>query len=285
MRRDPLFAPAYTALGTPLVLCAMFNYIQPKAAWGQIQSLADKALAANPRSGPAHELLAAVATYRDWNWAEARRLYTRAAELEPGAGFDRFLYAFFLAFSGDVQGGLQSARLGRRLDPLSFLGFLTEGTMLAWTGDFDAALPLAMRPIELDPQFPEGYHIAGYVCLGQGNYVRAAELLAQSVELSHRGAWPTAKLGIALVNLGRRDEALALLAELEQRANEATMSAPAVATLHLHLGNRDEFYRWLIRGVDERDPFALCLHHEFLWKPARQEPEFQALLRRVGLAS
>jgi eukaryotic-like serine/threonine-protein kinase len=283
MRRDPRFAPAYTTLGAPLVLFAMFNYIHPKAAWEQIQLLADKALAANPRSGPAHELLAAVATYRDWNWAEAKRLYARAAELEPGAGFDRFLYAFFLAFSGDVQGGLQSARLGRRLDPLNVLGFLTESVMHAWCGDFDAALPLALRPIELDPQFPEGYHIAGYLYLGRKEYAQALEILLQAVEKSHRGAWPMAKLGCALVGLGRHDEARVLLAELEQRAHEATMSAPAVATLHLHLGNRDEFYRWINRGIDERDPFALSLASEFLWNPARHDPEFQTLLRRVGL--
>lgn len=62
------------------------------------------------------------------------------------------------------------------------------------------------------------------------------------------------------------------------------MSAPAVATLHLHLGDRAAFYRWMNRGIDERDPFALSLGSEFLWGPARHEPEFQTLLRRVGLA-
>jgi len=40
------------------------------------------------------------------------------------------------------------------------------------------------------------------------------------------------------------------------------------------------------RGLagDHRDPFALNLRREFLWDPARQEPEFQTLLGRVGLA-
>jgi tetratricopeptide (TPR) repeat protein len=163
------------------------------------------------------------------------------------------------------------------------LGFLTESVMLAWLGDFDAALPIAMRPIELDPQFPEGYHISGYIKLGQHDYAGAYELLTKGVETSHRGAWPMAKLGCALVGLGRRDEALALLAELEQRAHEATMSAPAVATLHLHLGNREEFYRWVNRGIDERDAFALSLSREFLWNSARNDPEFRGLLQRVGL--
>jgi hypothetical protein len=114
-------------------------------------------------------------------------------------------------------------------------------------------------------------------------YDRAVELFEKAVETSHRGAWPMAKLGCALVKLGRHDEARALLTELEQRAHEATMSAPAVATLQLYLGNRAGFYEWITRGIDERDPFALSLGREFLWDAVRHEPEFQALLRRVGL--
>ena len=284
MRRDPRFVPAYCTLGAPLVLFAMFNYIEPKSAWSQIQQLADGALAVNPRSGAAHELLAAVATYRDWNWDEAERLYARASELEPGAGFDRFLYAFYVAFSGDPRGGLEAARLGRRIDPLNVLGYLTESVMLAYLGDFEAALPLAARPTELDPQFPEGYHIKGYVLLGMKAYEPAAETLRSAVELSHRAAWPMAKLGMALAGLGRTDEARALLTELESRADgEKTMSAPAIATLQLQLGNRDAFYYWMNRGIDERDPFALSLHNEFLWDPARNDAAFDALLKRVGL--
>ena len=285
MRRDPRFVPAYYTLGAPLVLFAFFNYIEPKSTWPRIQALADNALAADPRSGQAHELLAAVATYRDWNWSEAKRLYERATELEPGAGFDRFLYAFFLAFSGDVEGGLRSAQQGRRLDPLSIMGFLTESVMLVWAGDLGAALPLADRAIELDPQFPEGYHIKGYVLLHKKDFAASARSLERAVELSHRSAWPMAKLGCALVGLGRRDEARTLLDELERRAaNEVTISAPAVATLHLHLGDHSEFYRWMSRGIDERDPFALAVGGEGLFNPARHDPEFRNLLRRVGLA-
>lgn len=285
MQRDPRFAPAYTTLGAPLLLCAMFNYIEPKTAWTRVQELADRALSVNPRSGPGHELLAAVAVYRDLNWAEAKRLYQRARELEPGAGFDRFLYAFFLSFSGDVPGALAAAQEGRRLDPLNVMGFLVESVMLAYGGNLDAALPLSRRPIELDPQFPEGYHISGYVLLGKREYAAAAEVLEKAVELSNRAAWPMAKRGLALVGLDRRDEAQAILEELERRADEDTMSFPAVATLYLALGDHDQFYRWMNRGIDARDAFALALNREYLWDPARHEPEFDALLRRVGLES
>jgi tetratricopeptide (TPR) repeat protein len=285
-RRDPRFVPAYLAMAMPLVLAAVFNYIQPKAAWARIQSTADRALSADPRSGAAHELRAAVSIYRDWDWAEAARLYERAIQLEPGAGFDRFLYAFFLTFRGDVDGALQAARAGRRLDPLSFIGFLTEALMLAYTGDFDGALALAVRPSELDPQFPEGYHIEGYLLLGMREHARALLRLERAVELSRRASWPTAKLGCALVGLGRTAEASALRDELTQRADaELTVSPSAVATLHLHLGDHASFYRWMHRGIDERDPWVLALDREFLWDSARDDPAFRELRQRVGLTA
>ena len=52
-----------------------------------------------------------------------------------------------------------------------------------------------------------------------------------------------------------------------------------MATVYLAVA----FYRWMNRGIDERDPFALSLGREFLWDAVCHEPEFQALLRRVGL--
>lgn len=284
MRRDPTFAPAYTALGGPLTLAAFFGYVEPTTAWARIQELAHRALAADPRSGTAHELLAAVAVYRDWNWDEATRLYERAAELEPGAGFDHFLHAFFLAFKGDAEAALEAARAGRRLDPLSFMGYMSEAAMLAYCGRFEEARTFSERPIELDPQFPEGYHVAGYVELGLENYERAAAHLERCVELSHRASWPVAKYGCALAGLGRLDETRALLEELEARAEtDPTICAPAVATLHLWLGDRDAFFRWMQRAYDVRDPFAIGLNGEFLWEPAYSDPRFRGLYERVGL--
>jgi tetratricopeptide (TPR) repeat protein len=157
--------------------------------------------------------------------------------------------------------------------------------VLTYAGRYPDALPLAERPIELDPQFPEGYHIAGFNLLCQYQYGPAKERLDRAVELSHRSSWPVAKCGCALAGLGRTAEARVMLAELEQRAErDPTICAPAVATLYLHLGDHDAFYRWMDRGLEARDPYALALKVEGLWERARGEPRFQAMLERVGLA-
>jgi hypothetical protein len=94
-----------------------------------------------------------------------------------------------------------------------------------------------------------------------------------------------AKVGCALAHLGRHAEARELLAELERRVADEPISTAAIATLHLHLGDRDAFYHWAKRSIDECDPFAMAINRERLWDPARDEPGFGELVRRVGLLS
>jgi tetratricopeptide (TPR) repeat protein len=225
-----------------------------------------------------------VAVYRDRNWEEAGRLYRRAAELEPGVGFDRSFHAWFLAFSGEIEAAIREAQAGRRLDPLSYFTQVTEAAMHLYAGAWEEALRHCDRLIAFDPQFPEGYHVKGYLLLVRGDHAGALSVLERAQELSHRASWPLAKVGCALAGLGREAEARVLLAELEQRADAEPISIAAVATLHLHLGDREAFYRWMDRAVEERDPFALAIERERLWDAARSEPRFRDLVRRIGLA-
>ncbi|HWN82966.1 MAG TPA: protein kinase [Candidatus Udaeobacter sp.] len=283
MRRDPQFAPAFCAMGALLIQAAFFGFIKPRPVWERVQALARQAIALAPRSGAAHELLASVAIYRDRNWTEARRLYRQAAELEPGIGFDRIFHAWFLAFSGEIAAAVREAQAGRRLDPLSFFGQVTEAAMHLYAGDWDESLRHSDRLIAFDPQFPEGYHIKGYLLLVRGEHAQALPVLEQAMALSHRASWPMAKVGCALAALGRETESRVLLAELEQRAETEPISPTAVATLHLHLGDRRGFYRWMDRALEDGDPFALSIERERLWDSARAEPAFRELKRRIGL--
>ena len=172
------------------------------------------------------------------------------------------------------------------LDPLNVMLSLTESVMLAYARDFDTALSLALGPIELIRSFQRDITSRDTCDWDATSTDRAASLLERGVELSHRASWPVAKLGCALMGLGRMAEARTLLDELEQRAaSDPLISAPAVATLHLHVGDHTAFYRWMHRGLDERDPFALSLNGEFLWDAARHEPAFHELMCRVGLAN
>jgi len=281
--RDPGFAPALAAMGTILTQAAIFGVVPARPTWSRVRELAEQAIALAPDLGAGYELLASVSAYLDWDWPEAGRLYARAASLEPGLGFDRFLHAWYLAMTGDLAGATAQARAGQRLDPLSFFGQVIHGAIQIFTGDHGRAMATLDRLIAQDPGFPEGYHIKGYSQLLRRDFAGARATLEQAAEASGRAPWPVAKLGCALVGLGRIDEARALLAELEQRLQADPTCPSAVATLHLHLGDRAAYYHWMDRALADREPFCVALKVERLWEPAWGDAEFQDLVRRVGL--
>jgi len=285
LQRDPSFAPACCAMGALFVQAAFFGYTHPRPAWDRVKQLADQAIALDPRSGAAHELLASVAIYRDHDWEEARRLYSRAAELAPGLGFDRFFHAWFLAFSGQVAEGTREAQAGRILDPLSYFGQVTESALHLYAGEWDESLRITNKLIDVAPEFPEGYHVKGYMLLVREQYEEALSVLEKAVATSNRASWPVAKVGCALAALGREAEARKLLDELHNRVEEEPISPAAVATLSLYLGDREAFYHWVNRSLEECDPFAMAIQRERLWDSARSEPEFRDLVRRVGLTT
>jgi hypothetical protein len=50
------------------------------------------------------------------------------------------------------------------------------------------------------------------------------------------------------------------------------------------LGELDQTLAWLERGIQQRDPRMVFLKVEPRWNNLRDDPRFQDLLRRVGLA-
>ncbi len=282
--RDPSFAPALTAMGTVLTQAALFGVVPARPTWARVRELAEQALALDPSLGVGYELLASVKAYLDWDWDEAGRLYAKAASLEPGLGYDRFLHAWYLSFVGDLEGAKAQATAGLRLDPLAFFGQVIEGAVHVFALDHDAGIERMDRLIAQDPNFPEGYHLKGYAQLLKQDFAGAYATLQKGVETSHGAPWPTAKMGCSLVGLGRRDEAIAILGKLEKQWESNPTCPTAVATLHLYLGNKDAYYRWMDRALEDRDAFCVALDVERLWESAWDDAEFGELKRRIGLA-
>ena len=53
---------------------------------------------------------------------------------------------------------------------------------------------------------------------------------------------------------------------------------------YLGFGINDEALKWLEKACDEHSPTITALKVDPVYDPVRQEPRFQALLRRIGLS-
>ena len=57
-----------------------------------------------------------------------------------------------------------------------------------------------------------------------------------------------------------------------------------IALIYSSMNERDKAFEWLEKAYDERTPWLIELNVTPEFEPIRDDPRFQDLLRRIGLA-
>jgi hypothetical protein len=79
------------------------------------------------------------------------------------------------------------------------------------------------------------------------------------------------------------NEAREYLDRLHVLARERYVSAFFIAEIHASLGESDEAIRWLVQATDERAVPMISLQVNPKFDRLREHPDFQAIVRRIGL--
>ncbi|HZO54416.1 MAG TPA: hypothetical protein VFB63_17015, partial [Bryobacteraceae bacterium] len=92
-----------------------------------------------------------------------------------------------------------------------------------------------------------------------------------------------AALAQAYAASGARQKATQVLDRLLSLAAKRYVSAYSIATVYAALGSRNEALAYLDRAATERSSRVVEVKYEPIFAPLRNEPFFQALLKRIGL--
>ncbi len=97
--------------------------------------------------------------------------------------------------------------------------------------------------------------------------------------------WPTAQsfLGYVYGLTGRRAEAMKVLANLDELARKRYVGPVAQTFVYLGQGEKHLALDWLEKASEDRLPEMIWLKVDPALAPLRNEPRFQALIKRVGL--
>jgi hypothetical protein len=88
-------------------------------------------------------------------------------------------------------------------------------------------------------------------------------------------------MGQAYALSGDRGRALELLAELERLATVKYVPSACFAVIHLGLGDKARALDWLEEGCRRRDSQLSGIKMHPVYDPLREEPRFQALMKRL----
>ena len=283
VEKDPTYALAYTGLADSYVLLGWNSYLPPKDAFPKAKLAAMAALRIDPDLGEGHTPLSAVYWLYDWQWPEAIMEFRRSLALNPAHPTASHWYAECLMTMGRHDEAIAQMKSSQELDPLSLIISAGIGWALYMAHRYDDSIAQLRRTVELDTNYPVTYWILCLVLRKMGNYELAIAEGEKGVKFSGGSPLINAALAQTLATAGKRDQANEILTVLTDLAKQKYIAPYFLAGIHVGLGEDARALEYLEKAFAERSHWLLYLHIDPGMDALRQNPQFQDLLRRIGL--
>jgi serine/threonine-protein kinase len=284
IERDPGYALAWAGIADSYNLLGFYSILAPEEAFPKAKEAASRALEIDDNLAEGHLSLAFAGVLYDWDWQGAGKAFERTFELNPGYATAHHWFAEYLAFQGRHEEAIEQAHTALALDPLSLIINVLMGWVLFYARRWDEAIVKLNQTLELDPDFAPAEFWLGLAYEQQGRYDEAIAAFERAIESSGRSPMMLAALGRVFADQGRSDRARELLAELEQTAKQTFVPCYYIAAIHSGSEERELTLEWLEKACEQRESWMAFLNIDPIWDRFRNEPRFQALVRKVGLA-
>lgn len=279
---DPNYALAYAGLSDAYTELLFFSFssgdVRPQA-----REAAIKALELDDQLAEAHNSMALIKMYFDWDFAGAEREFLRAIELNPGSGSVRMWYGWFLALMGRFEEGMTELQRARELDPLSPPNNNAIGVNYHWSRQHERAIAQFLDVLELTPNYPVTLSFLAEAYVATGDTALAVTTI-ERMRLDAMDPQALAVAGYVYSKAGDQDQAVDILHEFERRTKHGNVSALNFAQIYASLGQHEQAFEWLEKALDERAIWLPFLKVDVKFDPTRLDPRFEEILKRVGLA-
>jgi non-specific serine/threonine protein kinase len=282
---DPSYAHAHAGIADCYTALAVYS-VRPAASFRATGSAAaEQAILLAPSLAEAHHSCGGVRAFLYWDTKGAEEALRAAVALNPRLTISHAYLGVLLMAQGRTQEAIEFMERALSLEPDSALIAYMASSIFVWSRQYQRSLDLARRSLALEPDAPyaNSIHSLALTFLGRiDEAVRAAE---HGVERGERLPMLLTALGQVYAAAGREADADAVLAELTERSTHEYIAPIYFLDVHAALGRRDEASLWLERAIDDGNGLFLRAGVSPEYDRIRDDPRFQALLARAGLAT
>ncbi|MGB5873687.1 MAG: protein kinase [Bacteroidota bacterium] len=244
----------------------------------QAKAAAAKALELDEMLPEAHEALAEIALYQDWDLSAAGDAFRRVIDLNPNLADAHAHFAWYHLLYGRKDEAFAEIKRAQELDPLTPLWTAWRGWIFWWSGEYEKAKEEAKKAIEINPNFPWGLYVLGGVLAEEGKFPEANEVHEKLAANAPYLSWA---LGHTYALAGRRDDALRIAATLEK--DPAPLTTWGLAEIYAALGDKDNAFRWLEESYNCRFSWILWIKQVPTLRSLHDDPRFQEMERRLDV--
>ena len=283
---DPGFARAHAGLADSYLILGIYGLRPPATVMREAEHAARVALALDPGLAEALTARGCVRGMYAWDWTGADADFRHAIALNPGYPTARQWYAMHcLVPRGRFAEAEAQLTQALELDPLSPAIQASLGVTWLYARQLQRSGDILQRVLASDESFALAHFFLGRVAEAEGRQADAMAAFTRAADLTGRSAEVIAALARARATGGDLPGARALQAELEQRALAGEYVSPALfAQVHLGYGAVDEAMTWLERAVETRAGDVAWLAVNPAFDGLRDDPRFEAMRTRVGVA-
>jgi len=242
-----------------------------------------KALQIDDSLAEAHTSLALIAQNYDWDWQTAEKEYLRAIQLDPNYATAHHWYAEHLMWLGRFDEAFRESERARQLDPLSMIIAADNGVILYFSRQYDRAMEKFRSVLAMEPNFSRTGMVT-YAYVEKGMFAEALADIEQRRRVNGDGPWSWSALAYIYGRSGQQVQARRALGKLEQLNRRQQIDPATIAWGYIAVGDKEQALVWLEKAYAQHSNALTTIKVEPGYDSLRNDPRFQDLLRRVGLA-
>ena len=268
-----------------------FGTLSSKEAFTKFQVYAQKAIELDDALGSDHHQLAMIKIFGERDWQGAEKELKLAIELDPNSSSAYDSYCQFLWAIGRLDESVAAGEKAVELDPLSHFAHCDLGWAYYHANEHEQAKEEVRKTIELfGSDCPHHYSLKIQLMFEQaGNqestYKGVIADLEKRLTMTEDHVRILSLLGSTYALYGEANKARKIIRELQQEATKKFVNPVHLAYIHISLGEYDEALL-LLEQAYEQGSFSLLytIKSAPRLNPLRDDPRFQDLLQRMGLA-
>jgi TolB-like protein/Tfp pilus assembly protein PilF len=279
--RDPRYALAYAGLADSYIQLAG-RARPPRETMPDAREAIERALSIDPNLAEAYASLGQVKLFYEFDWEGARTEYRRALEKNPGSPLVHQANGLFLAAQGRTAESLAEADRVLDLDPVSASSGCLKTRLLYYARRYDEAIAQYEKTRAADPNVAGFCSFAIFAYQQKGRFEEAIAAAKRISEASPNEMLPRAALARSYGVMGNTEEAWKVVRAMEDLSKRRFISEYDFAVANSGW-NKEETLRWLEKAYQGRTGLLVYARVDSVWDDLRPDPQFQDLVRRIGI--
>ena len=280
---DPTYAAAYAYLSLGYVFLGLFGYADPREVYPAAAAAAKRALELDDTLADAHVCLGYGLFFQNWDIAGAEREARRGLELNPDSGLGLVLLSWTQHARGRLDEAISYGKRAVEVAPLDYLSSFALGIVYFHKQEFDKAIEQLRRAVDIAPSSRQARGVLAQAYAGAGLYKNSIEQCEMSLGLNRKDPAMILHTAAAYALSGETAEARKLVKEVEEGLKPDGASAFWIAVVHACLGEKDAAFEWLEKAFQQHAAFLVWNKYFISFEGLRDDPRFDALVKRIGI--